>query len=182
MFDYDQARGYLHSRHLRWSYAAMKGREPAAWQALVASMPPREMAETLAFAGFRGIWVDRQSYPDTAAALAFEAKLGRVLGVTPIVSGNERLSFFSMVDYWRRIRKGLAQDEIARWRNVARHPVLVEWGRGFVRPQGLPESASRWGKPTAQLVLRNDSQHPQRATLHLAVSGASAGTLRVTGP
>jgi phosphoglycerol transferase len=182
MFDYDQARGYLHSRRLRWSYAAMKGRETAAWQALVASMAPREMAETVALVGFRGIWVDRQGYPDDAAALAFEAELGRMLGVTPIVGGNGRLSFFSMVDYWRRLRQGLTQEEIARWRNVARHPVQVEWGRGFVLPHGLPEMASRWGKAVAQLSLRNDSRYPQRTTVHMVISGAGEGTLRVTSP
>jgi hypothetical protein len=182
MFDYDQARGYLHSHHLRWSYAAMKGRGPSRWQALVASMPPREMAETLAFAGFRGIWVDRQGYADTAAALAFEGGLGRVLGVTPIVSGNQRFSFFNIADYRSRIRQGLTQKEIARWRDVALNPVQVEWGRGFVLPEGVPESASRWGKAVALLSLRNDSRYPQRTTVHMVISGAGEGTLRVTSP
>jgi phosphoglycerol transferase len=32
MFDYDHARGYLHSEGLRWSYGAMQGRDDEAWQ------------------------------------------------------------------------------------------------------------------------------------------------------
>jgi hypothetical protein len=180
MFDYDQARGYLHSTRLRWSYAAIKGREPSDWQARVAAMPPGEMADTLAFAGFRGVWVDRQGYPDNAAAL--EAGLRRVLGIPPIVSGNGRFTFFSMMDRWRRLREGLTRNEIARWRDVVRYPVRVEWGRAFFALQGTPASNSRWANAPAQFSLRNPSRYPQQVTVRMKVSGASAGSLHVTSP
>jgi hypothetical protein len=79
-----------------------------------------------------------------------------------------------MADYRSRIRQGLTQKEIARWRDVALNPVQVEWGRGFVLPEGVPESASRWGKAVAQLSLRNDSRYPQRTTACTRSSRAPA--------
>src|SRR5262249_2167724 len=47
MFDYDHARGYLHSQTLRWSYGAVKGRASEVWQKLVAAKPTDELLEAI---------------------------------------------------------------------------------------------------------------------------------------
>ena len=52
MKDYDLFRGYLHSKNLRWSYGAMKGREGDSWQKQISSVPVGELVLKLAFAGF----------------------------------------------------------------------------------------------------------------------------------
>jgi phosphoglycerol transferase len=104
MTDYNHFRGYVHSKALRWSYGAMKGREGDRWQRYVAAKPLPEMVKALSAAGFSGIYVNRDGYPD--AAVKLEAQLSRLLCTKPILSGDQRLLFFSMTAY---NRKRLAQ-------------------------------------------------------------------------
>lgn len=92
MNPYDHLRGYFHSTGLRWSFGAMKGREGDAWQQGVAAMPPRELVASLVAAGFSGIYLDRYGYADQGKAV--ESDLSMVLGMTPVVSPNQRLVFY----------------------------------------------------------------------------------------
>ena len=92
MRDYDHLRGYLHSKTLRWSYGAMKGRDGDVWEKNVAAQPIDQMVETLMSAGFGGIYIDRFAYLDHGAKL--ESDLSTALRTTPVVSENRRLSFF----------------------------------------------------------------------------------------
>ncbi len=92
MMTYDHARGYLHSRTLRWSYGSMKGRPASEWQKELAALPPAEMVQRLREAGFRGVYVDRFGYADHGAAL--EAELTRLLGPPRAESPNRRLVYF----------------------------------------------------------------------------------------
>lgn len=103
MGDYELFRGYLHSKHLRWSYGAMKGREGDAWQREVAAKPLNEFLETLSFAGFDGIYIDRSGYEDKGAGV--EAGLSSLLNAEPLVSANNRLVFFNMEDYNKRLKE-----------------------------------------------------------------------------
>ncbi|HUY90028.1 MAG TPA: hypothetical protein VMV10_14930 [Pirellulales bacterium] len=91
---YDLARPYLHSRQLRWSYGAMKGRDADLWQRDVQAQPTAELIEALAEKGFRGIYIDRRGYADRAAML--EAELASLLGAAPTVSGDEQMSFYRL--------------------------------------------------------------------------------------
>jgi phosphoglycerol transferase len=94
MIVYDHLRGYLHSKILRWSFGAMKHREADAWQKQVAAKPPGDLVESLKSAGFHGIYLDRQGYPDQGAGL--EASLAALLHARPVVSANQRLVFFRL--------------------------------------------------------------------------------------
>jgi phosphoglycerol transferase len=91
---YYAMRFYLHSRALRWSSGAVMGRAGDQWQEQVSSLPLEEQLEAIAAAGFQGIQVSRRGYPDQAAQL--EARLRERLGMTPIVSPNDRDSFFRL--------------------------------------------------------------------------------------
>ncbi len=75
--DYDLLRSCFHTRTLRWSYGAMKGREVSRWQADLASRPLPDALERLALAGFRGVYLDRAGFADFGAAT--EAELSRLL-------------------------------------------------------------------------------------------------------
>ena len=94
MQDYDLVRPYLHSSHLRWSYGGMRGREADLWNRTVSGEPAREMLAELSRVGFKGIYIDRFGYADHAGAL--ETELAGLLGTTPIVSGDNRLCYFSL--------------------------------------------------------------------------------------
>lgn len=94
MTDYQQFRGYLHSRTLRWSYGAMRGRAADAWQQGVAQRPLPAQVNQLARAGFGGIWVDRDGYRDGGKAVL--QGLSGLLHTAPLASGDGRLLFFRL--------------------------------------------------------------------------------------
>ena len=54
---------FLHTRSVRWSYGAMKGR-PADWAAELVGVPVADLVSRLAAAGFDGVYVDRFGYAD----------------------------------------------------------------------------------------------------------------------
>jgi phosphoglycerol transferase len=92
MGDYSLFRGYLHSKELRWSYGAMKGREGDLWLRQTSKLPVPKLVEALSRAGFRGIYIDRAGFEDRAADL--EANLSEALACQPLVSAEGDLSFY----------------------------------------------------------------------------------------
>lgn len=102
MTDYSNFRGYLHSKDLRWSYGAMKGRSGDNWQRHVTSMPVIDMLKTLSQADFKGIYIDGYGFEDDGASLV--SNITQILEIEPIVSDNRRLYFFDMKGYNLRIK------------------------------------------------------------------------------
>ncbi len=103
MSDYSLFRGYLHSKTLRWSYGAMKGRVGDTWQRQVVAKPLAELVATLVLAGFSGIYVDRYGFAENGADL--EAKLSSLLKTAPILAANQRLVFFNLENAASKPRK-----------------------------------------------------------------------------
>lgn len=92
---YDQARGYLHSSSLRWSYGLIKGRAGDLFFRKLAEEPLQRQIEVLRKLGFNGLYVDRRGYADGGAAI--ESEIARVLGQRPaLVSDNNLQSFFDL--------------------------------------------------------------------------------------
>ena len=97
---YDLARGYLHSRTLRWSYGAMINERSDLWQRSVQQLPPQEMVPKLVAAGFSGVYLDRRILPGNGTAL--EQELIAIVGEQPLVSTQAQLSFFDLKGYKAR--------------------------------------------------------------------------------
>lgn len=177
---YDHFRGYLHSQKLRWSFGAMRNRTSDAWQKSVAARAPREMVEVLAAANFHGIYLDREYYPDRGAQM--EAALTSLVGAPTLSSRNQRFVFFNLTDYRReQAAAGLTPGETAR-REQMLHPLLVFWRKGFYAVETTPEGSWHWCGPSGMIEIENTMTHARQVTLQMAVSGASAGNLRITGP
>ena len=86
---YQSLTGYLHSRRLRWSYGAVRGRPTAAWQAdlgrRLENDESRDDALTeLTQAGFSAVWVDWSGYSSDQRD-ALRTKWRRWLGA-PVAS------------------------------------------------------------------------------------------------
>jgi phosphoglycerol transferase len=96
MGDYELLRAYLHSRTLRWSHGAMRGRASDAWQRATAALPPEEMIKELTTAGFAGIYIDRWGFADRVPCL--EKKLQRLLPEPPLVSSDGRQALYRLAD------------------------------------------------------------------------------------
>jgi phosphoglycerol transferase len=175
--DYDLFKGYLHSKQLRWSYGAMRGREGDVWQASIIAKPIPEMIEAIAFTGFEGIYIDRFGYADNAAKL--EKELGSILGASPLVSQNERLSFFNLSAYQQKLREKFSARELAAKREEALYPLLATWSGGFSGSEGTPGDEWRWCGPTGELTLDNQALRRRRVTLEMSFATATEGNLRI---
>jgi phosphoglycerol transferase len=166
MGGYDHLRGYLHSKNLRWSFGAIKNREVDLAQRRLASLPPAELAEALAVAGFSGIYVDRFAYEDNGTAL--ESELSNVLQSAPSASPNGRLAFFNLNDYANRLRQKYSSSEWEREKELRLHPLLLDWKGGFSDVESRAEKTWRWCSSEGELHLRNTSQLPRTIKLELS--------------
>lgn len=168
MAGYSHLRAYLHSKTLRWSYGAMKGRRGDLWQRVLAAEPPGELADTLALGGFRGIYVDREGYPDRGTAL--EGELAKRAGGRAIVSTDGRLAFFDLAPVARRLRERYAGEEWQRRRDAVLHPLLLQWAGGCSELEGTPGNDWRWCSRSGELRVYNPSARAQRAALEMSLA------------
>ena len=94
MKDYEQFHGYIHSRKIRWSYGVIKGREGDTWWKSFSDKSYQNQIKTLQDAGFSGLLINRNGYKDNGREI--EAFISEFLNVKPLISNNEKLSFFKL--------------------------------------------------------------------------------------
>lgn len=66
---YDLSTAYLHTKTLRWTFGAMRGRPEELWQRQIGTFPLAKQISALRTLGFSGIVVDRRGYNDRATAV-----------------------------------------------------------------------------------------------------------------
>jgi phosphoglycerol transferase len=118
---YDNARAYLQSKTLRWSWGAMDGRH-GDWAKTTAALPIPEMLERLVFAGFAGVLLDRFGYPDAAT----EQQIATRLDPTSRFDTGARWVFFDLRPLYSNLVRGLSPSEIAKRRQIAIDPIGIE--------------------------------------------------------
>ncbi len=156
LHDSDPFRFYLHSTTVRWTYGSIRGRAKADWSAAVAAQPVDQMLGLLAAANIAGVQVSRQGYADRGAAL--ETQLSTVLGQQPVVSRDEKFSFFDLAAHNAVVR---ARHPAAEIDTVGQHVVL--------HPVAYPY---RFPGTTPELRIDNGSGSTQRATLDVQLLAA----------
>lgn len=171
MVDYDHLRGYLHSQNLRWSYGAIKNRSGDRRLKQIAALPVEEMCETLALAGFSGVYIDRNGYDDDSLA-ALESQLRDALQIAPVVSENGRLIFYNLTDYNSRLRQKYSDSELQAKQELTLHPLMLDWKGGFFDLESSLEKNWRWCSNEGELHIQNTLERPRRVTLEMSfVSG-----------
>jgi phosphoglycerol transferase len=182
MHDYDHGRGYLHSHanRVRWSYGAMKGREDEAWQRWVVAKPAPEMLETLAAAGFSGLYLNRAGYADRGARLSDE--ISTVLHQPPLRTHDDRLLFFDLTAHRQALRAEHTPTEWEAKQDEALHPLLVIWQHGCGDLEGPPENTFRWCAASGEWRLINRASRSKPVTFEMAFMAPHPGTLRIDSP
>ncbi len=180
MTSFTPARGYLHSRALRWSYGAMRGRA-ADWQAQLVAYPATVLAPAAVAAGFDGIYIDRVGYRG-ASAQRLEASLTRLLGVRPLVSPDGRLSFFDARAYAARLRAAIGSGRWLALRDATLRPVWLEAGAGTRSPpppdfpiSGVGIHGPVWVRGTGVLEAVDPSGHGRTALFTARLSSTGTG-------
>ena len=167
MIDYDHLRGYLHSQNLRWSYGTIKNRAGDLWVKQIAALRLEEMCQSLAFAGFSGVYIDRYGYDGDSLAL-LESQLRDVLQTEPIMSENGRLVFYNSTDYNSRLREKYSESEWQAKQDLTLHPLMIDWKGGFSGLETLPEKNWRWCSHEGELHIYNTSQRTRQVNLEMS--------------
>lgn len=183
MGPYDHARAYLHSKSLRWSFGAMRGRYGDAWLEHAADRPLPETLRMIALAGFSGVWVDRAGYADRGAAI--EEELVYLLGSEPSVSRYRRFVFFDLTPYVAELRRDLGPDRWASESQAALRPMILTWNGGFYEREEAPGGHSwHWSNGSGQVHIANPSDRSRRVlvTMSLATMSQKPAKVAITGP
>jgi phosphoglycerol transferase len=168
--DYELLRPYHHTQTLRWSYAAIRGREAGRWLADAAERPLPELLERLAVADFRGVYLDRAGFADNGAAV--EAELTRILGAAPLVSLSGRQTFFDLTSYAEAFRSRFTDEQWRTKRDAVLHPVAFDWGGTFSpRERGPAGETWRWCGSEGTLNVSNPCSWARTIVLRMECSG-----------
>lgn len=192
MTDYSLFRGYLHSRDLRWSYGAMRGR-PADWARGLEGRPAQAVLDAATAAGFVGLYVDRAGFIDGGRKL--EAELRQLVGPPAVVNAHG-LAFWDLRERAVAQRRQLGPERLAALRRLVLAPVVPRWARHFgtplatssadrpAGPTGQPVAAERPARSPAVLELVNPLPEPRPVRVRLIVraQGWVSGTIRIIGP
>jgi len=140
---YEPLRGYLHSRHLRWSYGAIKGRA-ADWPAALAGQPLPYVLAAAGAAGFTGLWVDPAGFEPVKAA-RLRSALRVILGEAGVTSPDGDLWFFDLRPYLARLARAHTGAEATLLRERSLDPLLSACHSGgleLVNPGSAPVAAT----------------------------------------
>jgi phosphoglycerol transferase len=181
MRDYEPLSPYLYSERLRWSYGSIKGRAEDARERQVASSAATEMLRALVLRGFRGIYIDRDGYPDNARAL--EESFTSILNEQPMVSGDSRLSFFDLTRVSTQFEKEVdSPNGKLLLGNILSN--LVAWSPGCYDMERDDKGGQRWCSGHAELELDNPLSHPLAIAIHMRLfaGGQSQAAFVMDGP
>lgn len=184
---YEHVLGFLHTKTVRWSYGAMKGREWDTWdrQASGRGTAVPDFLQRLVAVGFDGLLVDTRGLNPRWYAEYFvpglEQSLGR--GVVRIADPDRGLVFFSLKEY----RQTLEQNSPAHLEAIAkaeREKPVALWLSGFesYEPVGY-EWRTRWCGPRGTLVLVNPTDRPITLDIRMKFRTTynDRATLAITG-
>lgn len=176
---YDQAKGYIHSDTLRWSWGGVKRRE-ADWQVGLAEQPASAVVRSAAAAGFQGLYADRAYWVDWGAAFESRVRAELAGDLEAITSADGRLLFFDLRRYAARARRALGPDARAR----ALAPVRVVFGDGISAPRDDLRARRHLVQDAASLLLQNPLGRPRRVVVRARVEPAGPGqaTVAVSWP
>ena len=180
--DYDLFTGYLHTKDLRWSYGAIRGRL-SDWHRVHQALPPEQLATAAAAAGFGAVYLDRAGYADGGVATA--AALEKLAG--PGASGasaDGRLQFFDLRPAAARLAARTTPAERAQLAQALLYPVTLGFGAGFSVQELAGETPFRWAAADARLTLESPFDGTRNAifTAHLFGGGAQPSIVTLSLP
>jgi hypothetical protein len=165
--DYDLARGFLHSKDLRWSFGSLTSR-PQDWQWALAEQPVGIQIRAAAASGFDGVWIDRFGYVDSARSL--ERQVEALAHASALESPDRRIIFFDLRGLRRRLARAHSPARLAALRRATLYPITVEWLTGFGPVQQQSSHPWRSIGREAQLAVDNPSQRPRTASIDVVLA------------
>jgi phosphoglycerol transferase len=177
---YDQARPYIHSKTLRWSWGGFPGRQ-GEWSRSIAGLPPERMLIALSCAGFSGIWIDEFGYPPGASPLR---QLMAATSQSPMWNPENRIAFIDIRGYRDKFMASLSEEQRVQ---VSRAALLEPVGVRFESFDGEEVDGARrwrWCPKTCAITLDNPTEIPKNVLLSatLQTGTPAAQEVDVKGP
>ena len=148
---YAQIRGFLHSAHLRWSFAGMRGRLGDRWHRALTELPLALQIRHASRSGFKGIWLTRLALSDKGRKL--ESDL-RALGLERAFESHDgSLAFFLLPDFAQASASLLLPLRLAQ---------------GFYPWEYDQETSWAWSSGDATLLL--DAYVPERQLIRVCLA------------
>jgi hypothetical protein len=164
MKDYDHFRPYLHSHDLYWSYGALKGRPVANWLEKISHLSTMTMLKHLAYAGYKGIYINRNGYADHGVKI--EKEITSLIKTKPIVNDVTGVSFYDMRNYIAHLKK---QETSSSWdahiRAEHSENLSVSWGKGFYELEKDTNAVWHWSNNRSVLNIVNYDNKPLKIRL-----------------
>lgn len=92
--DYELLIGFLHSKHLKWSYGSVKGREADKLYKELSTQPLEEQIEAIRTLGFKGVYIDTRGFADNGTQILKDAN--KLLAADPIIHRNNLIYFYKI--------------------------------------------------------------------------------------
>ena len=193
---YEQARGYLHTQGVVWSYGAMKNREVDAWLRDVVfndreqKTNARHLIPRILYRGFDGVLIDTRGFSsDNRGNNGFQLieQIKEMAGsqarikLPEIVHPDKRQVFLDLRPYrdylWNLDRGRTFEDGAARERDW----VALIWLRGFVSVEQTTRYEDfHWGYEKGLAVIINPSDRLRTFKLSMRFGVDSSGEFLVT--
>jgi hypothetical protein len=166
---YELGRGYIHSKSLRWSFGAMKGRATD-WQGQLAPKPLYLSLAAAAEDGFQGLWVDPHGYA-TKLRKRLAPLLEKLLGVAPLLSPAHDLLFFDLRPFAATLAHRHTAAQLAALRFATLYPLRTACETSesleLINPSDSPRAA------TLTMQLSIGAEGPSRVLVHYPGGGAA---------
>jgi hypothetical protein len=151
MGPFDDARAYLQSRTLSWSWGSTIGRHHD-WAARMAKLPARQLVEKISLAGFQGVLVDRFGYEP-----AEENTLRLATGGPVGIDSGDRWVYYGLDEVRRNLRVKFGERDWSQRQQAARFPIEISWQGKFSGFEKYGASAFRWCGTSGSILISNDS-------------------------
>ena len=154
MLTYDNAKAYLHSQTLRWSWGSMMGRHDN-WNRSVAQLPADQFLKKIVLTGFEGILLDRNGFADTK----FEEELTRNLEPGSSLDSGFRWIFFDLRPFRKHLQTTFSKEDWKRALQIASASpsTRVEWGGSFSTLETSKEKNWRWCGKQGVIRFKNET-------------------------
>jgi len=173
MGDYAQLAGYLHTDHLRFSYAGMKGRPEGDWTANLAACDPRTEITQIAAVGFDTAVLDTRGYQD--GGVAYLEAVRPLVGAPRERSADGHLLALDLAPLRARMRADVGGTTVRAWRDSVAGTTL-EWP-GFAAQEVACPATRRWAEQRDPSVTVTNSTD---GALRVRVAGAVVADPRAT--
>ena len=166
MNDYELFKGYLYSEKLKWSYGGFKNRKADIWNNFIIQLPNNEMIELLSLAGFEGIYIDKRAYLEEDYRI-LEKFLRDTLELSPIISENNYMIFFSMNKFNDKVRRKYTLEELDRWKTFVLNTTLQF--DGFYQPEENNLHKWIWSNSSSSIKIKNYLSNRQYIKLKMKI-------------